>query len=443
MLFRRGRFFYWLLRELAQKYTRAVGLGVILGIGLAILLSRVGRQVPFGAVERIGMVGEFTPSTLPLSIQKRISLGLTDLSLDGSAAPSLATSWEATDSGKTFTFHLKDDFVWHDGKKVSAQDINYNIRSVTFAAVDPATIRVSLEAPYSPLPTILAKPLFRSGLKGFGPYQVASIRLKGDRVQYLKLVPVVDRSQPVYEYRFYQTEAQATLAYKVGDVDVLADISTLQPLKNWGNPTITPVVNPSRIVALFFNLKNETVLKEKSVRQALGYALPRIAEERAIGPIPDTSWAYTDKLRSFDPDVPQAKRLLGSAKISSGSATLTLTTFPQYVDMAQSIAASWSAIGIPTAVRVENSVPFDYQVLLSALDIPPDPDQYPFWHSTQTTTNITGYVNLKIDKLLEDGRIEFDTEIRKKIYADFARRLVDDAPAIFLYYPKTYTIRRK
>src|SRR3989344_7443284 len=179
MLFRRGRFFYWLLRELAQKYTRAVGLGVILGIALAILLSRFGRQVPFGAVERIGMVGEFTPSTLPLSIQKRISLGLTDLSLDGSAAPSLATSWEATDSGKTFTFHLKDDFVWHDGKKVSAQDINYNIRSVTFAAVDPTTIRVSLEAPYSALPTILAKPLFRSGLKGFGPYQVASIRLKG------------------------------------------------------------------------------------------------------------------------------------------------------------------------------------------------------------------------------------------------------------------------
>src|SRR5574341_2647848 len=147
MLFRRGRFFYWLLRELAHKYTKAVSLGVILGVGIAIILSRVGGQVPIGAVERIAVVGEFTPSTLPPSIQKRISLGLTDIAADGMATPSLATSWEATDSGKTFLFHLRNDLVWHDGKKVEAEDVNYNIRSVKFTPMDPTTIRVTLEAP--------------------------------------------------------------------------------------------------------------------------------------------------------------------------------------------------------------------------------------------------------------------------------------------------------
>ncbi len=443
MLIRRGRFFYWLLRELAQKYTKAVALGLIMGVALAIMLSRISQQVPLGTVERIGMVGEFTPSTLPLSIQKRISLGLTDIAPDGSAVPALATGWEATDSGKTFTFHLRDDLIWHDGKKVEAKDINYNIRMVTFSPIDPTTIRVSLEAAYSPLPTIVAKPLFRAGLKGFGPYKVANIKLKGDRVQYLKLVPVTDRSQPTYEYRFYQTEALAFTAYKIGDIDQLVDVSSQEPLARWGNAEITPVVNHSRIVALFFNLKPDGLLKEKAVRQALGYAVPNMSEEQSVGPISKTSWAFTDKVRTFDSDAVQAKKLLGSAKIASGSASLTLTTFPQYIDEAQIIAASWSAVGVPTAVRVENSVPGDFQVLLSAQDVPPDPDQYPFWHSTQTATNITGYTNLRIDKLLEDGRIEFDPEARKKIYADFSRRLVDDAPALFLYYPKTYTIRRK
>jgi peptide/nickel transport system substrate-binding protein len=80
---------------------------------------------------------------------------------------------------------------------------------------------------------------------------------------------------------------------------------------------------------------------------------------------------------------------------------------------------------------------------LSALEIPPDPDQYPFWHSTQTQTNITGFSNVKIDKLLEDARQEIDTEKRKTIYADFQRRITDEAPAVFLYYAKSYTIKRR
>jgi len=443
MLLRRGRFFYWLISELVRKYTKALVLGVTLGIGLAIIFSRLGQQVQLGTVERIGVVGEFSPSNLPLTIQKQISLGLTDIAQDGTATPSLANTWQATDSGRVFTFHLRDDLIWHDGKKVEAKDINYNIRSVSFQEIDTSTIRVTLEAPYSPLPTILAKPLFRPGLKGLGPYKVASIRLKGDTVQYLKLTPVDSRELPSFEYRFYQTEALATLAYKTGDIDIIEDISSAQGLKAWGVPTITETVNRLRVVALFFNLKRDPLLKEKSIRQALGYGLPAIEEERAYSPIAKTSWGYTDRLRKFDPDMVQAKKLLANADIASGSATLTLTTFPQYIDTAQLIARQWSALGITTSVRVESSVPSDYQVLLSAIDIPPDPDQYPFWHSTQTSTNITGYVNLKIDKLLEDGRIEFDPEERKKIYADFARRLVDDAPAIFLYYPKTYTIKRK
>jgi peptide/nickel transport system substrate-binding protein len=75
--------------------------------------------------------------------------------------------------------------------------------------------------------------------------------------------------------------------------------------------------------------------------------------------------------------------------------------------------------------------------------IPLDPDQYFFWHSTQKDTNITNYKNVKIDKLLEDGRSSIFPSDRKKYYIEFQKIIAEDIPAIFLYYPYTYTIERK
>ena len=82
-------------------------------------------------------------------------------------------------------------------------------------------------------------------------------------------------------------------------------------------------------------------------------------------------------------------------------------------------------------------------MLLAFWKVPQDPDQYFFWHSTQKQGNITGYKNVKIDKLLEDGRNTLAIEKRKKIYYDFQKVFMDDLPAVFLYYPNVYTISRK
>jgi peptide/nickel transport system substrate-binding protein len=161
-----------------------------------------------------------------------------------------------------------------------------------------------------------------------------------------------------------------------------------------------------------------------------------------VSPISKTSWAYTDKVKKYEPDITQAKKMLSTAKMASESATINLTTFSQYIDVAQSIADSWTSMGVPTNVKVVSTVPPDYEILLSAQEVPPDPDQYPLWHSTQAQTNITGFLNVKIDKLLEDARQEIDTNERRKIYADFQRRIVEEAPAIFLYYPTVYSVHR-
>lgn len=441
---RSGRFWVRLVKQLAQKYTFALIFGCILGLTGSLSLLRFGPliwQQFFTPVEHIGLVGNVTPSTLPLSIAQLISTGLTTIAPDGSPSPALAASWETTDSGKTYIFHLRSDATWHNGKPVLAGDVNYNIKDVVFTVIDDHSLRATLKDSYSPFLTLVAKPIFQSGLRGFGPYRIGKIRLKGDAIVYLRLEPADKHISTIREYRFYRTQTQAISAYKVGDVDILEDLSSAEDIKGWGKSIVNEHTQYDRIVSIYFNLQNSRV-SEKGFRQGLAYAIGDIPFERAVSPITKTSWAYTDEVKKFTHDPTQARKLLKNASAATSSAQLSISTFPPFADITQAIANAWSALGVPTSVSVANELPRDYQVLVSVQSIPPDPDQYAFWHSTQKDTNITGYVNLKVDKLLEVGRRELDTQQRKKIYADAAKRIVEDAPALFLYYPQTYTIRR-
>lgn len=437
------RILFLIIVELARKYTRSLVLGFCIGLLLSFLFWKTYPFLTtsfFLPTQRIGLVGEFSPSTLPQHIQNQISLGLTSLSPDGTPIPALATGWEATNSGKTFIFTMRDDWQWHSGKAVTAHDINYNIRGVTLIPTGEHTLIAYLQYPYSPFPTLVSKPIFLPGLNGIGSYKIGKIQLSGGNVKSLQLYPI-DERKPSQQYTFYQTEALAKLAYKLGEVDQLVDISSPSGITNWGNMHIDERTNYDRIVTLFFNMRDPE-LNDKVVRQALAYGIPELPWERAESPISRTSWAYAKNVRKYVYSPSESAKLLKSTHLATTSAQLTLSTFPAYLDVAQQIAASWTTLGVTTTVQVESSLPSNFQVLLSAQDVPPDPDQYPFWHSTQTATNVTGYANVKIDKLLEDGRQELDQEKRKLIYTDFQRRLVEDAPAIFLYYPKLYTVTR-
>lgn len=443
---RRTRYIYWIIKDLSQKYTRSLLLGFFLGFLIAISywrLSPIVKKTWFTPVDRIGIVGDFGSENLPLSIQKQISMGLTTLSDAGLPLPGIAKSWEATDSGRRFVFTLRNDLKWHNGKPVTAFDIKYNIKNVTFSVVNEFTIEARLENPYSPFPVIVSKPVFLEGLIGNGPYKVTSIKLKGNSIQSMYLIPISDDEDlRPKEYRFYRTETQATTAFKLGEVDILQDISNPKELAAWGENKIFETVRYDRIVAVFFNMKDH-LMSEKGLRQALAYAMPILPQEEADSPISVKSWAYSGNIKTYGRDIHQAKKLLENSKVATDSPHITLTTFDSYLEDAQAVANSWSEIGIKTEIKVEKSVPDAFQALLSAVDLPPDPDQYLLWHSTQSNTNVTGYANVRIDKLLEDGRQEFNPEVRKKIYADFARILVDDAPALFMYYPKTYTVYRR
>lgn len=67
---------------------------------------------------------------------------LTDLSIEDAETiePDIATSWEISEDGLTYTYTLRDDALWHDGEPVTAEDVKYTIE--IFAHPDSgATVR--------------------------------------------------------------------------------------------------------------------------------------------------------------------------------------------------------------------------------------------------------------------------------------------------------------
>ena len=91
---------------------------------------------------------------------------------DMSPQPSLATSWDTSDDGLTWTFHIRDDVKWTDGEPLTAKDIAYTYNrildggpesaswgsyliSVTdITAPDDTTVVMKLKKPNATLPLL-------------------------------------------------------------------------------------------------------------------------------------------------------------------------------------------------------------------------------------------------------------------------------------------------
>lgn len=422
-------------------------MGLLLGTAAFFLLPQILRRLqPIRATRTIGVIAQPTLSDLPLFIQRQISLGLTSLDDTGLPVPALASSWTATDSGKTYTFTIQDGLRWQDGQPITSRDIKFNFRDARVEYPDSSHLKILLPDPFSPLPSAVTRPVFKNKLIGVGSYRVVKYHLNGSYLETLTLSPT-DRNSttPNLRYYFYASENQARTAYKLGLVKTLLDIQNPDQLKTWPGTDISGQVHFDRYVAVFFNTQDPVFAGTagRNLRQALSYAVDKSrwsGTSRAIGPIVTQSWAFAPEVKKYDFDLDHAEQLL--AKVEKLPDSLILTTVPAYLSIAEDIKKDWQAIGIDVQVQVSLDIPSNYQVLLFAQAIPADPDQYSLWHSTQAG-NITRLNNPRIDKLLEDGRKTLDNTERKAIYADFQRFLLEESPAIFLFHPHTYTISRQ
>ena len=432
-MLRKLRFYSRLLIAFAAKYQRGIVTGMLVGIAFFIFSPKIYRGfLKFKPGQRIAVVGRYTLTDIPLNIQKQISGGLTRIDEAGQALPYLAESWQATDEGKTYIFKIRSDIKWQNGKNIVSHDLDYKFSDARFEYPDDHTLKITSAEPYAALPVTLARPVFKSGLLGWGEYKVVSTKRNGLLIEELLLEPLnTDLTKPRINYRFYQSENLAKMAFKLGLVNVLDEVSKLNEIEQWPHINITKKVHYDRYVGVFFNATR----LDKNMRQALSYAIDKSRwPNRALGPISPMSWAYNPDIKPYNYDL--AKALLKKPD------TITLSTLPVYSEIAETVKQDWEKAGIKVNVEVVNSIPEDFTATIFTQVTPPDPDQYNLWHSTQGTNN-THLDNKRIDKLLEDGRRTVDPKLRLGIYQDFQKFLLEEAPVAFLFYQTTYTIIRK
>ena len=121
----------------------------------------------------------------------------------------------------------------------------------------------------------------------------------------------------------------------------------------------------------------------------------------------------------------------------------------EYKQAAEFIAGFWQEVGIKTNITLVDPKEFsrevlknrNYDVLLYGVIIGGDPDQFPFWHSSQVSypgLNLSRYINRNVDALLEKARETANEDEAVELYKKFQDIILSEKPAVFLYMP-TYT----
>lgn len=426
------RYIIRLIQAFLKRFKVIIFISIFVGILCFLVLNFL---LPNFSSEnrKIGVVGRYTTDNIPDEITSKLSRGLTKVDISGNVNPAIAKSWESSDDGKTWTFYIDENAKWQDGKKIISNDINYEFSDARIERIDDTTIKFILDSNFAAFPIIVSKPLFKKGLIGTNEWKIKNISMVGG---YLQKLTITNNKNDKITYKFFPSEERLRLAFKLGEIDIIEKIQDPSPFETWKVVNIEKEVGYNNFVAIFFNTEDEK-LSDKSVRQNLAYLIDKSSfiDERALGPISPNSWSYNPQVKQYSKDLEKAKDIKDTKII--------LSTLPNLLKTAERVKKDWEEAGVICEVQIVTNVPENYQAFLATVDIPKDPDQYSLWHSTQTATNISRLKNPRIDKLLEDGRRELDKEIRKKIYLDFQRFLVEEVPAVFLYHPTFYTISRK
>jgi peptide/nickel transport system substrate-binding protein len=305
------------------------------------------------------------------------------------------------------------------------------------------------------------------------------------------------------DFKFYPDFPSMLAAYRAGEIQGLSRIPTADLAAVRDTSTLNLYTAPMAGYTMIFMNQGDDALpffQNQQVRQALWLSLDRqkLLEEVlhnqgtiADSPIIPGTWAHATDLPPVLPDVNRARQLLGQAgwrypgaaqvatddtgapigptptpKSTSGeppirvkdgvpiSFTLYTNSDPLHVALASAIAKQWQEIGVKASVvpvqagLVANYLaPRTYQAALVDVQLPNDPDPYPFWHETQAAApgqNYSQYRDRDVSEILEKARRAADTATRRDLYHKFQEMFIERVPGILIYYPVyTYGVSEK
>ena len=315
-------------------------------------------------------------------------------------------------------------------------------------------------------------PQNRANPVGTGPYLFKEWK-PGEKVvlvanpEYFEGRPYISR----VVYRIIPSSATTFLELKAKGVDG-AKLTALQFKRQTEYPAFRKAYTKYQYAAnvyvyLGMNLRDAR-FADRRVRQAFAHAIDKreiidgvrlgLARE-ATGPYKPGTPQYNPNVHQYPYDPAKARALLAQAGWTETNADGILVKHgvPFKFDLlsaqgsdegrkvAEIIQASLKDIGVQAEIRViewaallkEYIKKRNFEGVILAWGITPDPDQYDIWHSSKQgpdELNRIGYANPEVDELLEKGRSTCVEADRKKYYDQLQEVLAEDQPIVFLYF---------
>ncbi|MBC8492526.1 MAG: ABC transporter substrate-binding protein [Chloroflexi bacterium] len=449
-----------------------------------------------GGTLRIGLMDEpdnldphYLLSTASMRVMEVMYSTLVRLDENMDFEPDLATAWEASEDGTTYTFHLRRGVkFWCNGREMVADDVKYSIERLSdpdggspwnyawgdldrIEVIDDYTIRVVMSKPSAQTVAQIATSWtaivpkefveehdgsLKTAACGTGPFKL----VEWIPYQHIKLARNEDYYDPELPYldeliwipiQDETTRSQQVLAGEL-DVDLQVSPKFLSSYETASNIKLVsgPVCSYSY---LSLNAAREP-FDDQRVRQAVAWAIDReeIIEVIAFGqgtPLkggligPETHWAYADIVVYPEPDLDKARQLLAEAGYPDGLEVECLSVGGTvHEDICTIVKDQLAEVGIDVQISAMESGAvsqkfwtehdFDFRATRWGTWIDPDDFVYGEFHTKGGwNPGSCGYEEL--DKLLDEARAVVDREERKLLYKEIDRLIAEDACYVLLY----------
>ncbi|GMG85100.1 ABC transporter substrate-binding protein [Paralimibaculum aggregatum] len=399
--------------------------------------------------------------------------------MDGKPSPDLAVSWEANEDATEWTLMLREGVTFHDGSDFDAADVVYSLNRVLdpqgdsparsavkmitkVEAVDPMTVRLTLDTPFADMPLQLMDYRLRmipegsgdtiasTGI-GTGPFKLEKFDAQGTTVlvanmDYFEGPPGVARME-IIGIPDGQARLQALLG---GQIDMESGITPQQrvmfdasdrfyiqevPTGNWRGFVFRTDVEP------FSDPRVRKAVRLTADREAL-LALVEggngtIACDTPVGP--------TDQYRaemSCPQDIEGARALLAEAGFADGiDVDIHVATLePTWPAMAEAYQAQAAEAGIRVNIVQVPSDGFWSEVWMKKDVVvtrwnerPADQALHEIYLST-AKWNESYYKDEAFDAMLADARRELDFDKRKALYVKAQEHLQETAGTLIPYH---------
>lgn len=345
--------------------------------------------------------------------------GLLKANADGSYSPDLAESFSISEDGLTYSFKIREDARFHDGKPVTADDVEFTVlkaqdsalkspRRVSWEGVavekrGTHEVVFTLKQPYAPFIGnlslgILPRHVWQSFASdqfpfsshnveavGSGPYRVASIERSGDGVPTsYSLAANEDYAlgEPNISHitlRFYASDSALANALKGGEIMSASNLGPSAAAEASEDGAKLMRAPYTRVFGVFFNQNQKEVLAHKEVRKALDAAIDKQDlvgnvlkgfATVADGPLPPAlSASEHASAAEASSSVADGQALLAKAGWKKDPVTGIYGLKPSKAAPTSTLSLSLSTANIPELAEAARHIEEDWKALGAEVDV--------------------------------------------------------------------------